>query len=749
MPFARALPCVFILLAFSMPVIAATMAPTKPSDPPAAVQVMRVAPGSIRLDGKLDDAAWQGAPPLSEFWEIGPGDRATPKVRTEARFAHDGKFLFVAVTAYDPDLAQLRAPFALRDDVRRDQDFIALFIDPLGARKFSQFVRVNPRGVIADGLHNEDTGNEDFSPDFDVEVVTGRAEGAWTVELAIPFSSLRYANPPAQAWSALVFRNYPREQRYRIASSPLPRDSNCFICLNRALTGMAGIDRGVQLTLTPTLTLRQATDRVEGSARVRLREGIAGIDMKLRPRSDIVVDATLNPDFSQVELDAPQLASNAQFALFFPEKRPFFLEGADLFESPLNAIYTRSITDPAWGLRVTKRDDDRNLTVLLAKDDGKGLVLLPQALGTGFAEQNFTSIATIVRGRYNLGSVTLGSLFTDRTIESGGGYNRVFGGDVVWKPSVEDRFRVQLLGSATTARFGASDLPKSDHAAVIDASHIGERWNLFASYTDIGRGFRADNGFISQAGVRGLNGEVRRKFFNVGPFNELSPYLNVEYKTTPEGIVVYQQAHSGVSLGLPRDTFIWIEPRKGDRVRSQTTGPTLARDQLFIGFESVPFPWLAKVGGELALGERFDVGNNRIGDGYYINFNAKVRPADRLEVEYRIDESVIRAKGEVLGGDRILNERAQRLFGVLHLTARDNLRLIYQTTFTKRAPSLWLNPVAAYERQETLSLTYAHRRSIGTTFYAGVTASDLREPDSVYRRRQLELFAKASSAWSL
>ncbi len=117
--------------------------------------------------------------------------------------------------AWDPDPTQLRALFARRDKVLADQFMIVLFIDPVGNRKFAHFFRVNPRGAVGDGLFNEDSGAEDFSPAFDFEVVTGRFEGGWTAEFRIPFSSLRYDDPPSQQWTTMVFRNYPRDERYR------------------------------------------------------------------------------------------------------------------------------------------------------------------------------------------------------------------------------------------------------------------------------------------------------------------------------------------------------------------------------------------------------------------------------------------------------------------------------------------------------------------------------------------------------
>jgi len=149
----------------------------------SAIEVHHLAPAErIVLDGKLDEPAWALAKPVDEFWENSPQDKIPAKVRTEARFLYDAQALYVGVRAFDPDMSRLRAPFARRDNVLADQDMIVLFIDPVGNRKFAHFFRVNPRGSIGDGLFNEDTGTEDFSPDIEFDVVTGRFDGGWTAE---------------------------------------------------------------------------------------------------------------------------------------------------------------------------------------------------------------------------------------------------------------------------------------------------------------------------------------------------------------------------------------------------------------------------------------------------------------------------------------------------------------------------------------------------------------------------------------
>jgi hypothetical protein len=720
------------------------------SGPAHAIETYRMQAGEkVVLDGKLDDAVWAKAPLFDEFWELFPQDKVKARVRTEARFAYDQAALYVAVRAHDPDPTQLREPFARRDNVLADQDMLVLFVDPVGTRKFAHFFRVNPRGSIGDGLYNEDTGNEDFSPDIEFEVVTGRFDGGWTAEFRIPFSSLRYGDPPSSTWSVLVFRNYPRDQRYRIASAPLPREQNCFICLNNPLTGLDELPSTRHLQVTPLATARGTRDRVAGGRDDKDHEIVPSLDIKWRPRPDTIIDATLNPDFSQVELDTPQLAGNMQFALFFPEKRPFFLEGADILQSPFNALYTRSVTDPAWGARATQRSDKFDGTVLVTKDDGGGLVLLPNTYGTHFASQNFKSMASFARGRWQVGGATAGFLATDRTLQHGGGYNRVLGPDAVWFPTTDHRLRAQLLGSWTTAQPDATGgLSKGEettgHAALLDWRFSNAQWDEYLNFEDVGTDFRVDNGFFGQSGYRRAYSETTRKFVGLWGFNEVSPYLNAEYKTDRDGNAQMQYTNLGLRLGLPRATTLAMEWRPNNNVAVRPGGGMRKRDQLWFSIDSNPAPWFSKLYAEIAAGDRVDVANNRTGTGAYIGVTANLRPHSRMELEYRIDNDWIDAKEAVEGSKRIITQRSQQLLALWHFTARDSVRTIWQSSFIRRAPSLWEQPVSAREKSDTLSVVYGHRRGLAFTVYLGATFGRTEDADAGFRRYQTEVFAKGS-----
>jgi len=715
-----------------------------------AIEAHRLPPGeTIVLDGKLDEAAWRDAPLMDEFWELFPQDKVKSRVRTEARFVFDKSALYVAVKSFDPDMSQLREPFARRDNVLADQDMIVLFVDPVGTKKFAHFFRVNPRGSIGDGLYNEDTGNEDFSPDFEFEVVTGKFDGGWTAEFRIPFASLRYGDPPSSTWSVLVFRNYPRDQRYRIASAPLPREQNCFICLNNPLTGLTELPSADHLQVTPLLTARTTRDKIVGVYDRTEREIVPSLDIKWKPRPDTIVDATINPDFSQVELDTPQLVGNTQFALFYPEKRPFFLEGADILQSPFNAMYTRAVTDPSWGARVTQRSDKFDGTALVTRDDGGGLVLLPNTYGTNYALQDFKSMASYARGRWQVGGASAGLLATDRTLEDNRGYNRVLGPDFAWFPNAEHRFRAQVLESWTTALPDATGrLVKQEeqrgHAAIVDWRFSNAKWDEYLALEDVGTQFRADNGFFGQNGYRRIYSETGRKFLELWGFNEVTPYLNAEYKTDRDGNVQYQQNNLGVRFGLPRATTVSFEYRPNNLVAVAPDAGIRKRDQYWASIESNPWPWLSRFYTEVAWGDRVDVANNRVGKGAYIGTTANMRPHSRLELEYRIDNDWIDSIEPVEGSNRIIAQRSQQLLAFWHFTARDGVRTIWQQNWIRRASSLWNEPVSHRERQDTVSIVYGHRRGLYLTMYLGATFGRTEDADSGFRRYQSEVFAKGS-----
>src|SRR5262249_15434562 len=220
------------------------------------------------------------------------------------------------------------------------------------------------------------------------------------------------------SWTILLYRNYPRAYHYQFFSARMPRDENCFVCHSNTLAGLEHLPSGGHLIAAPYVSGSQSSRPVDedviGSPLVNdAARAEIGLDLKWTPNADNAIDFALNPDFSQVESDTAQITANERFALFYPEKRPFFLEGVDLFQTPIQAVYTRTITAPRWGARATGKEAGFRYTVLVADDDGGGTAVLPGPNESDFADQNFGS-TILGRAKRDFGLSSIGVLVTDR-----------------------------------------------------------------------------------------------------------------------------------------------------------------------------------------------------------------------------------------------------------------------------------------------------------------------------------------------
>ena len=172
-------------------------------------QALRLSAGEkVILDGKADEAFWSRAQVIADFYEYRPREAAA-KYKTEARIVYDQHAIYFAMRAYDADPSKIEAPLVRRDQVFGSQDFFAVYLDPVGSRKFAQIFRVNAAGAIGDGIFHEDSQNEDFSPDFEWDAAVARLPDGWSAEIRIPFSVLRYASPPSENWSVFLGRGAP------------------------------------------------------------------------------------------------------------------------------------------------------------------------------------------------------------------------------------------------------------------------------------------------------------------------------------------------------------------------------------------------------------------------------------------------------------------------------------------------------------------------------------------------------------
>ncbi|MCV2351644.1 carbohydrate binding family 9 domain-containing protein [Paucibacter sp. Y2R2-4] len=752
-----------------------------PCEAQAGIEALRLKPGEVlpQVDGKLDEAVWQRAPLFDQFVQFLPEDKRPAPMRTTVQVLVLDDALVFGIRAYDPAPELIRAPLSRRDKVRRDQDFVSVVLDPVGQRRSAQFVRISAAGVLADGVFSADDDSEDFAPDFDLQAAVQRLPDGYSVELRWPLAALRFPYADGVPWRLMVTRSMPREASTLVVSAPLTKEALSFIAELQPLEGLGGLVEQVRersfLSLRPELTFRSERES-DPAGSSRKRELSLGLEMKWRPRADWVIDATLNPDFSQVELDTPQLAGNTRFALSVQEKRAFFLESTDVVgqsqseqneqQQSLAAFYSRAITDPDWGLRATWRGAEAEATLLSLRDVGGGQIRRPSAYATQSYAQQGRSQASFARGRMqlNVGEQALGlALLASQRDYGRDGINQVIGSDFALPVGSSDLLRGHVLASSTTAGFDANGQAQriqaeSGHKFWLEWRHRTEDWNNTAQLEEVAPRFANDNGFVSQSGFRRIGMNVHRRLpsQSLAPLGEWSRFqaheLELQLHMTqsqtladaPLGVLggelIERQVHPGFWLAAARNSGAWGYLGL-DQQRAKTGGRLHAPRTLNLGLESNPNAWLTFVSAELSWGQRLDVEADRLGRGASLLLQAKLRSPLLLgwwlELEQQLGQSYV----DRPGGGRSFTERNAQTLAVLHLSAQDSLRAIAQGTWYQRheEPSL----LGAEDSSSHLSLVFQHRIGLSRMLSLGLVSARERPAD----RRNTELFAKLSLAF--
>ena len=718
-------------------------------DPAAAPSRVERAAGPITVDGALDDPGWNGAGVIDRFYETQPGDNLPAKIKTTVLLAYDERYLYIGLRCDDPDPKQIRAPYVERDAVIGTDDNVAVFLDTRNDRRSAIELRVNPRGVQGDAVFNDASQAEDFSPDFLYDTAARVTDQGWQAELRIPFTSLRYPPRDPQEWGIMVWRNYPREFRYAFHSNPMPRGSNCFVCHLRPLLGLGGLPSASSLLVVPyvsgqSVAAAAAPGQPLGDTD---SEGDAGVDVKWTPGADTAVDLTLNPDFSQVEADVAQIAVNERFALFFPEKRPFFLEGVDLLDTPLNAIYTRTITEPRGGLRVTGKAGAASYTALATRDEGGGLVVIPGPTGSTFAPQDFKSWVGVTRLRRDLGSSFMSFLATGRAVD-GGGHNAVFGPDFQWR-SEKDTITAQLLYAHTQTpdrpELAAEWDGRTLAAAALEAgwSHDTRLWSWQLRYRDLGDEFRDDQGFIPQVGYREGRAQVGLGLYPEGFLRSARPFFLVDYLAGRDGSLLSRRFGPGFSVIGRKNLNAELDVAFD---RQLTGDQELSRTQLLYFVQVDPSRRLPRIGVSGFVGQDIDIDNVRVGTGAEVNVSATLRPVPQLGLQVNSALSWLDVDAPAGGKARLFTAQVQRLNATVHFSSRSFLRLIGQYVSTTRDPSLYTFEVAPKDGAFSGSALFSYRLNWQTALYVGYGDERALDERESLQRTSRQFFAKVSYA---
>jgi hypothetical protein len=482
------------VLALQVPVVpTAAPAPVVPAQSQVVVQGGGAPAFSIprveetaTIDGRLDEPAWARATRLTGFSEYRPVDSQRASERTDVLVWYSPDALHFGIIAHDSEPGSVRATRADRDSLDRE-DSVRIYLDTFNDRRRAFVFGVNPLGVQEDGVQTEGAFNAgrmmggavDLSPDYQFDSRGQLTPEGYVVEIRIPFKSLRYPSSSPAKWGVNVLRKTQRTGREdtwtdakRIAS---------FLGQAGTMQGMTDMKRGVVTELQPFVTAASNGLRAADGGFSR-----SGVDVEPGANlrfgfTNLSIDTTVNPDFSQVESDAAQVTVNERFALFFAEKRPFFLEGIELFATPGQLVYTRRIADPIAGGKLTGKIGKTGIAFLSAVDDA------------GSAPNTWVNVARLRQdvGRDSLVGVT----FTD--VSHTLGFNRVVAADarIVFKKLY---YVLGQFGGSWTER---NDTQVSAETWQVEFDRTGRAWGFNYRLAGIGQGFEAASGFVPRNNI--------------------------------------------------------------------------------------------------------------------------------------------------------------------------------------------------------------------------------------------------------
>ena len=703
----------------------------------------------VAIDGRLTEAIWQTPPAFEMPFEVRPGENTPAAVRTEGWVAYDERAIYFAFRAHDPDPAAIRARFADRDRSWGD-DMLGVELDTFDDQRRAFEFFVNPLGVQMDMILDDVTGTEDESWDAIWESAGRITPDGYEVEMAIPFAALRFpAGGAPQEWGFEATRIYPRDRRYQVSFAPRDRGRNCFLCGIGRLEGLAGLRPGHALEITPTVTGARTDQRApfpEGPWVAGDEEVEAGLTARWGVTPNLTALATLNPDFSQVEADVAQLEVNTRFALFYPEKRPFFLEGVDTFDSATDLVHTRSIAEPAWGAKLAGKQGANTFGLIVARDDRTNL-LFPGREGSAVGSLPGENLSTVLRYRRDLGgSSTVGAFYTGR--EADGYHSRLFGADGLFRVGERHRFRFEAFGSrtrypeATARRFDQPEGELAGHLLRLKYAYSSREWNGSLEVRDLTDDFRADLGFVPRVGIRAYAADLQRTYHGDGSgwYDQLWIGGAAEELRTQDGDLLDREVAAWFEFQGRFQSFLGLRP---EWQREVVEGVAFDLFTLDLHGELQPLSWL-----EIDLSA--DVGDAIDYEGLREGRQLEVEPSATLRLGRRLQVSASHAYQRFdLPEGRLFDAHLSELRATWQFNLRAYVRWVGQYLDLARDPALYAEEVGASEREWFNQLLFAYKLNPQTVLFLGYSDTALGDQRTDLKRESRTLFVKLGYAWQL
>jgi hypothetical protein len=716
---------------------------------------------AVVVDGRLDEAPWANAAVLNGFSLYQPADGRPAPDSTEVRVWYSSDALHFGIRAY-ADAGTVAATLADRDRIGSD-DTIELHLDTFRERNRAFVFIVNPLGIQADGTKSEGggfipgsnvgPGQNDLSADFVWDSRGRLTPWGFEVEVRIPFASLRYPTTAMQSWGLQIDRRVQRNG-YEETWTPARRASASFIAQSGTLEGLTGMRHGQVAELNP-----EFTNTTRGSA--CCAPALDGWSYSSQPRiggnarwamgSNFVLNGTIKPDFSQVEADATQVAADERFALFYPERRPFFVEALDQFNVPNQLVYTRTIVQPDAAAKLTGKLARADVALLSARDQGR--------------------VANIVRLRQGIGEQSqAGLLYSDRVGQ--GRNNHVVGADTKIVFGRIYFASLQAVQSISSANGLTSSGPMWE--AVVDATN--RAWGFHYNVLGIHPDFRTDNGFMPRTGYVKPNASNRFTWYGQpGAFAErFNVFVNAngiwKYDDFFHARSLLEDAASAqLQLTLRGGWSIGMTPKVGSYAFDPADygsylGGFIPSDRIAAATStfSIATPQFRKFNATASTNVGNDVDFLETSRVRRIDYNASLdlRPSERLRVNATYLSTSFRRRSD---GQRSAFARIPRFRMEYQLGRPLFVRVVSQYTATRRealvdprtGAVIVLGPGPSTATSSNVLRTdwlFSYRPAPGTVFFAGYGGSMSEEDPLAFarlRRTSDSFFVKGSYVFRL
>jgi len=702
----------------------------------------------VSLDGKLDEPCWQNAARFELPFETEPGENAPAPVQTEVYIFYTKSYLYIGMMCHDPDPSAIRARYSARDQIDGD-DLVNINLDTFNDERQNYFFSLNPLGVQRDG-----TETTKASPSWDT-VWKSRArisEKGYILEFAIPFSAIQFHRKDGQKiWGLDISRYLPRQYKRRLGLVKMDRNTNSYQVQFLKIKGFEGIKPGKNLEFIPALTWTHVDSEKNASTFSNFtspsKKLEPGLTAKWGITPNLFLSGTVNPDFSQVEADPKKLEVNQPFALSYDERRPFFTEGADYFQTPLNIIYTRTMRDPEWGLKLSGKEGKNTIAAYFVRDKKTGY-LFP---GNQNSYQSLTddeSSVLALRYKRDFGTrYSLGSVITYR--HSGDYLNRLYSIDGSARFNSKNRFNFQLIQTHThysediSTRMIQSREEIEGTAIYLSYQYSSRNLNFNAQYQDVSPDFRADLGFFPKVNYRTYSGGLYYKWYKFNSWwSSISTGINYSRTTDHDSQYMGETQEVYFNFSGTMQSRIYVggfrikEAYNGkiyNMISLKTNGALQLNRNLNASFSGV-------------FGDRIDYTNNREGKQFQVTTTLTYNLGRHFKIT--LDESFEKMKSN---SQKLYTANITQTGVTYYLNERIFLRGIFQYVDYNYNQKNYISDPPTSNDGIYAQFLFSYRLNPWTVLYLGYTENQAHRfhYSQTLRQSYSTYFFKVSYSWQL